>query len=452
MDATSQQRPAEVRPWTVALAGMVALAVAMGIGRFAFTPIMPMMLHDGVVDLAGASGLATANYLGYLLGAVLCALQPWLWAVAARVWGRPLPSPAFVTLVRAGLLMTGVLTLAMVWPQAPAWPWLRFMAGVTSAVVFVFTSGWCLSRLAKLGRPALAGLIFMGPGAGIVLSGLLASAMVAAGWAAASAWLVFGLLAFALAALVFRFLQGGDDRLKALAPRPDQSAAGREAEGEKTVNQAAQRTPWAQMALLTVAYGLAGFGYIITATFLPVIARAALPGSAWIDLFWPVFGCGIMLGAWLATYVRPGRDLRWLLTGCYGVQALGIAIPLLSPSLAGFALGSLLLGLPFTALTFFAMQEVRRLKPETAASFIALLTATYGSGQVAGPWLVAVLLRSSSGAGPADPAAVFRLALEVAAASLLLGAGLYAWMTRAYPWPAAAAQGAQPASVRQPAR
>ena len=100
------------------------------------------------------------------------------------------------------------------------------------------------------------------------------------------------------------------------------------------------------------------------------------------------------------------------------------------------------IGLPFTALTFFAMQEVRRFKPETAASFMALLTATYGIGQVAGPWLVAVPLRTSSGTAPADPAAVFRVALEVAAASLVLGAALYAWMTRAYPWPTTTHEGA----------
>lgn len=448
MRSSLQDASSAARPWTVALAGLVALAVAVGIGRFAFTPIMPMMLSDKVVDLSGASWLATANYLGYLLGAVLCALQPWLWAVAERAFDRPLPTPAFVTVVRAGLVMTGLLTLAMVWSPAQAWPVLRLMAGVISAMVFVFTSGWCLSQLAKLGKPALAGLIFMGPGAGIVLSGLLASVMVAAHWTAASAWLAFGLLAFVLAALVFRFLQGGDDRLKALALKPAVGA-------QEVVRLSAAGTGHrghTQIAVLTLAYGLAGFGYIITATFLPVIARAALPGSPWLDLFWPVFGGGIMLGAWLATHIRPGRDLRWLLAGCYCVQALGIVLPLVSPTLAGFALGSLLLGLPFTALTFFAMQEVRRLRPETAASFIALLTATYGSGQVAGPWLVAMLLRGGSGAMPAYPGAVFTLALEIAAASLLIGAALYAWMIRAYPWPSAVAQGAAPQPPRQPAR
>ncbi len=454
---TSAQQPDATRPWTVAVAGLVALAVAMGIGRFAFTPIMPMMLSDGVVDLPGASWLASANYLGYLVGAVLCTLQPWLWAMGARLTGRPLLTPAFVTLVRAGLLMTGVLTLAMVGMPAAAWPLLRFLAGVTSAVVFVFTSGWCLARLARLGRPALVGLIFMGPGAGIVLSGLLASGMVAFGWPAARAWLVFGLLAFVLAALVFGFLKDEIERLKPLAPRPPQPtrSAGPAAEGVQSATHGDPHkgTHNGQMALLTVAYGLAGFGYIITATFLPVIARAALPGSHWLDLFWPVFGAGIMLGAWLATRIRPGRDLRWLLTGCYTVQALGILTPLVSPSLAGFALGSLLLGLPFTALTFFAMQEVRRLKPETAASFIGLLTATYGSGQVAGPWLVAALLRSNPAAAT-DPSAVFRLALEIAAAALLVGAAIYAFMTRAYPWPASSAldRPSAPAARQGPAR
>ena len=72
---------------TFVLAGMVALGVAMGIGRFAFTPILPMMLADGVTDLAAASWLASANYLGYLVGALLCTLQPWIW----RRLGNPPP-------------------------------------------------------------------------------------------------------------------------------------------------------------------------------------------------------------------------------------------------------------------------------------------------------------------------------------------------------------------------
>jgi hypothetical protein len=105
MASTSQPHqassPASHGAWPIALAGLVALAVAMGIGRFAFTPLLPMMLSDGVVDLPTASWLASANYFGYMLGAILCTLQPWLWA---RFKG--LPSLAYSSLVRAGLIAT----------------------------------------------------------------------------------------------------------------------------------------------------------------------------------------------------------------------------------------------------------------------------------------------------------------------------------------------------------
>jgi predicted MFS family arabinose efflux permease len=402
---------------------MVSLGVAMGIGRFAFTPLLPMMLNDGVIDLPAASWLASANYVGYLVGALLCMLQPWLWARFPR-----LPSLAFTQLIRGGLLATAVLTLAMVWSSASVWPLLRFLAGVTSGVVFIFTSGWCLSQLARLGFPSMGGFIYMGPGAGIVLSGLFASGMVAWHWTAATGWLIFGLLAFVLTALVWPSLSDSDDRLLPLSPQVQKEAD--EASAVASVGHGSF-----EMVLLTLAYGIAGFGYIITATFLPVIARAALPGSLWLDLFWPLFGLGVMTGAWLATRIRPGGDLRLLLLGGYLMQALSIGISLWSPSLLGFALGSLLLGLPFTANTFFALQEVRRLRPAAAASFMGLMTATYSVGQVIGPPLVAVLMH-----GARTPSDTFTLSLQIAMASLLFGAAIFFWMSRVYPVKAAAAE------------
>ena len=179
---------------------------------------------------------------------------------------------------------------------------------------------------------------------------------------------------------------------------------------------------------MCVAYGIAGFGYIVTATFLPVIARAALPGSPWLDLFWPIFGFGVFCGALIASRLRVSADLRLLLAGSYAIQAAGIAVGVWSPSLAGFAIGSLMLGLPVTAITFFAMQEVRRLRPALAASFMGLATAMYGIGQIVGPPLVALLLRHSG-----SPGAGFTRSLQVAMGSLLAGALVYLWMVRAYP-------------------
>jgi MFS family permease len=408
-----------VAPWRIAAAGMVALAVAMGIGRFAFTPLLPMMLAEHSVDLAAASWLASANYFGYLVGALLCTLQPWIWR---RLGNLPaLRAPAWV---RGGLVATCVFTLSMALHWTPAWPALRFAAGMASAVVFIYTSGWCLGQLARLGVPAMGALIYTGPGAGIVLSGLAASGMVALAWSAATGWLIFGTLAAVLTVLVWPIFRP-DHAL------PIPAAAAQTGTGAPTGFTV-------EIAMLAIAYGLAGFGYIITATFLPVIARQALPGSAWLDLFWPVFGFGVILGALIASRLRISVDMRLMLVGCYVIQALGVCASLVSPSEAGFVLGSLLLGLPFTAITFYGMQEVRRLRPAQAPSYIGLLTALYGLGQIVGPPLAAAMLARSR-----TPGEGFTLSLEIAAGALAAGALLFMAMTRLYPvTPPRAAQAA----------
>ncbi|WP_298828429.1 YbfB/YjiJ family MFS transporter [uncultured Piscinibacter sp.] len=390
-------------PIAIALAGLLALAIAMGIGRFAFTPLLPMMLHDGVVDLDGASWLATANYLGYWIGAMGCALQPTLW----RRWGRaPLVHTA---MVRIGLVATVLLTLGMAVPWSAPWALWRGLAGVASALVFVYVSGWCLARLSALGVPTLSGIIYVGPGLGIAVSGFAATAMVAHGMRAATGWAVFALLALVLTALAWPQLRGVAKVSSSAATERDPP-------------------PRSAIAAFSLAYGLAGFGYIVTATFLPVIARQALPGSIWLDLFWPIFGIGVSIGALLTVRLPVHWDRRHLLMTCYGMQAAGVLLGVWWPTLAGFALGSLLLGLPFTAITLFAMQEARRLWPHNASALIGLLTAAYGLGQIAGPPMVAWLLRRG-----ANPAEGFAWSLHAAAAALLFGLAIYAALARREP-------------------
>lgn len=417
--ASAPSSPRSVTPLAIAFAGMAALASAMGIGRFAFTPLLPMMLHDGVVDIPQGSWLATANYAGYLAGALLYMALPWLL--------RRLGSGRDITtlnawLVRAGLVATALLTAGLALPWPAGWPALRLLAGVTSALVFLGTVNWCMARLAQLRAPAVGGLVFCGPGLGIALTGLSASAMVAAQWSAAAGWAVFALLACVLGAGVWR----------TFAPQPGPHGA-----GPAMAAQAEAPSPRSapERTLLAVAYGLAGLGYIVTATFLPVIARAALPaGSAWPDLFWPIFGAGVALGALLSTRISPARDRRVLLAWAYVLQAVAIALGLLWPGRAGFALGSLLLGLPFTAITFFALQEARHQWPQAGAGFTGLLTALYGIGQIVGPPLVAWLLARAP-----SQAQGFDWALGVAAGALVLGAGMYALM--AWCWAAEMATG-----------
>jgi len=401
-----------ISAWQIVLVGMVALGVAMGIGRFAFTPILPMMLAGGVTDLATASWLASANYLGYLVGAVWCTFQPWFWRRLG--WTSAIDGPA---LVRLGLAATALLTAGMALHLPGLWPLLRFCAGVASAVVFVYVAGWCLAQLAQRQLPEMGALIFIGPGAGIVLSGVMASAMVALHGSAGTAWLVFAVLAAALSALVWPVLRASDRvptpaSVQAIVSDPNPAPAHRAAE----------------VALLAIGYGMAGLGYIVSATFLPVIARQAIPASAWLDLFWPLFGLGIMLGALIASRIRSASDLRWRLLVCNLVQALGIGIGLWWPSSAGFALGSLLLGLPMTATTYFAMQEVRRIAPRHSAAMMGLLTAVYGLGQVAGPPLTALLLARNSSLDRG-----FDLALLAAAVALVLGSAIFGTMTRLFP-------------------
>ncbi|MFL6692104.1 MAG: YbfB/YjiJ family MFS transporter [Ramlibacter sp.] len=400
------------RPFTIALAGLVALGVAMGIGRFAFTPLLPIMLAERSIDLRGASLLASANYLGYLVGALACTFQPWIWRRLG--FSKAVNGPK---LVRFGLGATTLLTLGMALHLPAAWTLLRFAAGVASALVFLYTSGFCLEQLARRGVPGMGALIYVGPGMGIVASGLAATALVQMQAPAASGWLTFGVLAALLTAAVWRVF---DANHAIAAP-----ASGRTATGQAPLHAPAGA---AEMGLLTLAYGLAGIGYIVTATFLPVIARQALPDSHWLDLFWPLFGTGVMLGAVGASRLRSGGDQRLRLAGCYVIQAAGVAASLVSPTLAGFAVGSLLLGLPFTAITFFAMQEVRRVRPLQATSFMGLLTASYGLGQIAGPPLAAWLVARS-----ANPAAGFATSLWIATGMLVLGAAVYVLIGRRYP-------------------
>lgn len=371
---------------------MVTLAVAMGLGRFAFTPMLPVMLHEGRIDLQGGGLLASLNYLGYFVGAVSCA--------AIRL-------PA-ATMVRAGLVATAALLLGMgLLHGFTAWGVIRAAAGVMSAWTFVFASGWGLRRLAETGAPALGGVIYSGPGIGIAATGLLGG--LAARWGADVAWLGFGMVALVLIALIWRIFDDGAQPAATAGAPPAPATAARPGSDRSDAR-------W-----LVGLYGLAGFGYIITATFLPVIARQALPGSAWPDLFWPIFGIAVIPGALIGARAPSHWDNRLLLAIAYAMQAAGVLLSVTWPTVAGFALGSLLLGLPFTAITLFAVRDARRLRGNAAAGLIGYATASYGIGQILGPLFAAPLAQRTGS---------FAVPLLVAAAVLGLGALLFAWVWR----------------------
>ena len=390
--------------WRAALACMVTLAVAMGLGRFAFTPMLPIMLSEGKLELAGGGLLASLNYLGYFFGAVSCA------AIGIKA----------SSMVRGGLLATAVLLVGMgLLHSFIGWGVLRAAAGVMSAWVFVFASGWGLRRLAETNSPMLAGVIYTGPGIGIAMTGLLGGAL--GRWGSEAGWIGLGLLAVVLIAVIWRVFDDGER----VGVAPGGTAASPAAATGSASGSASARS---DAIWLVALYGLAGFGYIITATFLPVIARQALPGSPWPDFFWPLFGAAIIPGALIGARAPVHWDNRLLLAAAYALQALGVVFSVAWPTIAGFALGSLLLGMPFTAITLFAMREARRLRGNAAAGLIGYATASYGVGQIIGPLFAAPLAQRTGS---------FQLPLLVAAAALALGAVLFAVVWSKYRRPQA---------------
>ncbi|WP_321814660.1 MULTISPECIES: YbfB/YjiJ family MFS transporter [unclassified Paraburkholderia] len=385
-----KHRPHEAR--RAALACMLTLAAALGIGRFAFTPLLPLMLHGGGLDLRHGSWLASLNYAGYFVGAMGCA--------ALRF------APARV--VRTGLVATALLTVVMgVTQQFWLWAIVRFVAGAVSAATFVFASQWGLRRLTQLGAHAWSGVIYTGPGVGIVATGLLVSA--AGGLGARAGWIGFGLVCALIVAIVWPVFVETPPVAPAAAATANPASA-----------QSSTRASRADAFWLVALYGVPGFGYIITATFLPVIARHALPGSIWPDLFWPMFGAALIVGALCAARLPLHWDNRLLLAACYVLQALGIASGIVWPNALGFSLGSVLIGLPFTAITLFAMREARIMRGDHAAALMGYATGAYGIGQILGP-LVAAPLAASSGS--------FSPSLWLAALTLVAGAAGLVWRT-----------------------
>lgn len=333
----------------VALIGLLGLAAAMGIGRFAFTPMLPLMQAEAALTLAQGSYLASANYAGYLLGAVLCvALDP-----------RP------TLAARLGLAAVAASTLAMaVTSSVPAWFALRLIAGIASAFVLVGVSAWALAALAAQPRTIWSGLVFSGVGTGIMAAGLAALAVGALGFAPWSGWLVLGIAA-AVVALAARAITDG--AATPTAPQP-----------------AAPEAPAGNQWRLIICYGAFGFGYIIPATFLPSAARALIDDPAVFGWAWPVFGLAAAISTIAAAMLRVFAPRRvWALGQI--IMAIGVALPALHATLASIIVSAVCVGGTFMAMTMSGMQEARRVGGPTASRLMAAMTASFATGQLLGP-------------------------------------------------------------------
>lgn len=357
------------------------MGAAMGIGRFAYTPILPLMTAQAAITPQMAGQLATANYVGYLAG-----------ALAGTAW-TGLTRSAVVW--RASLIVLVTTLAAMPFGHnVIGWATLRAVAGFASALVFVIAVNSMMDNLSSH-APHLPGWGFGGVGVGIALSGGLALAMPTSDWHAA--WWISAVAAAVLSAFAWRMI--GTAHVTTESERDGQSPRIR-----------LDR----DFSILLLSYTLEGIGYIVAGTFL--VAAIRQTSSGWLgNGAWLMVGIAAApsaaLWAWLASRWSHPR----LLVVALALQAVGIAIPALAHGAAPALAGAVLFGGTFIGVSTIALAAGRRLGLPGA---VALLTAGYSAGQIVGPVAVTPLLQHG-----------FRLAL-VAAALVVAAAAVAAALVR----------------------
>lgn len=347
-----------------ALAASLILAIGMGFGRFAFTGLYPVMVNDGFLTVHDGTLAASANYAGYLLGALLVSN-----AKPAHARGLCIGSTlgSILCLALLGVLHTAAAIIAV-----------RGLAGVCSAVSMVAASLWLLQHM---GHGHGAPLLYAGVGVGIVLSAELIALGHHAGLASPALWIVLAAASLLLAIAASPALGLPPDPAQAADAGPDARAAG-------------AGTPLAQALRLIVLYGLAGFGYIVTATYLPFFIQGALGPVDPIHV-WAVFGFGAVPSCFFWHWLRVRLGTRHSLGLNLVVQGIGVVLPAFSHGAAACLLSAFLVGGTFVGTVTIAMPAARRVAHAVRFNMLAVMTAVYGVGQIVGPLVASAILAST---------------------------------------------------------
>ena len=349
--------PLRGRPLVTLTGGILGLLLAMGVGRFAFTLLLPLMQSEAGFSPRVAGWLASANYFGYFAGS----LTATLWPAGRGTRGALLG--AFV--------VSTVTTMAMGLTQSiPQWMLLRFLSGAASAWVFVFVSTLVLTHLRDAGNAGAAGWMYSGVGIGIAATSLLVLALPIRD--SATLWILFG----ALSAIVLAL------SASALPAKPSAGASGSPAQ------PAVPAPVHSGRGLLLLAYTLEGIGYIVSATFIVAVihsARGNYESGAWT---WVVVGLAGIPAC--ALWTRPA-DYRTLLSRLalgYWIQASGIVAVALAPaSVIAALISAATLGATLTGIVMLTMVLAPRLDPEHPRRTVGQLTIGFSIGQMLGPVL-----------------------------------------------------------------
>lgn len=340
--------------FSTAIFGMIVLTLGMGIGRFLYTPMLPVMLQEGRFTFSQLSLIASANYAGYLFGSLLFSFG--LFSRLTHI----------KRMLLAVAVITGILILLMAVVTVPEVVILiRFMAGVASAGMMIFGA---MLILQHSHNAFVIASLFSGVGVGIFIGNEYVIVGVAHMLSAKLLWIGASLISGVL--LIFMFL---------LLPR--------DAHVQEPITSSVkveERIQWWQLALL---YCLAGFGYIIVATYLPVMVRGG--GEAFLaEHIWSIVGLAVIPGCygWLWAAAKwgalPCLSVNLIVQACCVVLAAMTHSPVLL-TLSGIGFGATFMG-----TSSLVMPLARKLKAPEKVNLLGLVTLTYGVGQILGPLMV----------------------------------------------------------------
>ena len=346
-----------------ALGGFLALAAALGVGRFVYTPILPYMAAGLGISKSEAGLIASANFLGYLLGALAAARGSV--PGARRSW------------LLGALAVSALTTGAMALP-ASLGPFLalRFAGGAASALVMVFASALVLDRLSAMGRSEWAAMLHAGVGGGIAISSLAVSGVAAGDDDWPRPWMASGAIAAAALLPSWWLISRGERHSPVVAVAADRPGAAGDG---------------ARFPRFLLAYGLFGFACVITATFVsdmvradPVLRPAEHPVWLRVGL---TAAPSVLLWTWAGR--RWGNE-RAFAAACL-IESAGVALGVLAGDVRLLLLATGLFGGTFMGLTALGLITGRLLSAGNPRRALALMTASFGAGQTIGP-LVAGLL------------------------------------------------------------
>lgn len=345
--------------------GMIALFIVIALGRFAYTPILPFMQLDTGLDNKSVGLLATFNYLGYLIGAML----PIFYIIKNKVFDLK----CYLLLNVATMLLFGVTDHFVIWSL------LRLLNGISSGAVFVVASNIVLEALHLARREGIAGLLYSAVGLGLFSSSLFIFLYTdVTHWR--ETWIWLGSAAFILTLIIIVCL-----RENPTLPEP----ASHKAHGPEKVIRYSKKfyIPFA------IAYFCEGAGYIITGTFLVAIVKTMPTLSEYAALSWMFVGLGAIPATvlWSMIGQRIGICLSVILA--FLLQIVAVLMPIFTVNAFAIALSSMIFGATFLGLTTLFMSKSHQITFETKGNnLVAVMTLIYSVGQMIAPYISGILI------------------------------------------------------------